>query len=131
MTEAEPQRPQTTVEEWGTVNDLDPRDLPSVLHRVVLPVVAALMRPGEVDSLTLTRQAPTGFAFTSDEDPLLWLVLTCGDDHFDFRLCSVFDDELISADVAASDLYPALQDFVAQSGFGWGEERQGDYTVPS
>lgn len=110
--------------------DLDCSDLDEVRRRVVDPVVGCLIRSGELDRIGLRFGPPPGFkpAFEID-DPEVWLVLGVKDEEFAFRVCKATHD-LWSADDVADQLYDALSDWLPETGFAWGEQRDGHYVIP-
>lgn len=112
------------------VFDLDCSDLLEVHRRVVTPVVASLIRPDELESCTLRFGPPPGWrpAF-DDDDPEVWLILSAGGETFEWRVCTA-TRVLWSAEDTAMTLCDALEDWLPETGFAWGEQRGGDYMVP-
>jgi hypothetical protein len=123
----------------------DELDLAEVLAQVVQPVIGALLRPGEVDSISLgwqtqRRPEPPEFAaepggvfamrLTTEASirwvavELLLLSLVAEGESFSFDLANPNDD-LAEIDLAflRDELWSNLQDFIAESRFGWGELR--------
>lgn len=86
-------------------------DLASVLEQVVLPAVRAVLRPEEPDHLSLRI----------DADGTYELVLRVGDD--------VVHDQVVQPQAPSAPhewrerLTSNLVDWVAESGFGWGQDR--------
>jgi hypothetical protein len=104
--------------------DLDPNDLDEVMRRVVDPVLSALLREDEIDSVEV-RAEPGG----RWREEGTWVSMTLRGEFFEIWLCSP-GPRPESAELAALHLYDVLQDEIAESRFGWGELRGGDYVVP-
>lgn len=92
-------------------------DVPTVLERIVLPVVRALVRDGEsVDEVSLRpEQQAHGHVD---------LLLTIAIEREPFRWVVILDaSSSESEEHARSRLASDLQDFIAESRFGWGQLR--------
>ena len=121
----------------------DALDVESVLRTVVQPVVDELLRPAEVESVDLAWRpvrlpphpgpSPDRGPYQSTlalgepgwvtEDRLVLTVVAVGE-RFTFHLAEP-DTPLdrVDRDWIADQLHSRLQDFVAESRFGWGELR--------
>ncbi len=88
-------------------------DLATVVAEVVLPVLRRLARPGEVDDLSIGWNADG-----------LGLRITMRGELFGEYLWA--DDLPWSPVEARERLASNLQDFIAESRFGWGELREFD-----
>jgi hypothetical protein len=123
----------------------DELDLADVHAQVVQPVIRALLRPGEVEAVTLgwqtqRRPAPPkpveGDAVRLDSETakgasLRWIdvevlvfSLVVRGELFAFDVV-YSDDELAELDLAfvRDDILDRFRDFIAESRFGWGELR--------
>jgi hypothetical protein len=107
--------------------DLDVADLPEVRRRIVDPVLRAMFRPSELSAVELAIGVPEllWWEFPRfEEDPRVWLRLRVGDETFEHRLAKPgfwLDD----ATWLAHNLAGEVQDWIAESGFGWGRLRTG------
>lgn len=94
-------------------------DIAQMLANVVAPVLVAVARPGEVESLVLAWQpelGPTGLPLE------LRLTTTMAGETFHISMWNVGEPVLSDAD-ARERLASYLQDFIAESHFGRGELR--------
>lgn len=99
-------------------------DLPSVLSDIVLPAIRGVLKPDETEDLRLS--------VGNDPASGVWIAelqLSVRSEEFFDR---VFDS-------AVADMSPAewserlasnLEDFVAESRFGWGQDRRADHGQP-
>lgn len=93
------------------------------MYKLVGPVceaVSKLLSEDELSSFTLSRRPPESWQYLNPE-VLLWLTLSVGDEEFVLPLVQVgvreTEDQLIAR------VQSALQDWIAESKFGWGEQR--------
>ena len=91
-------------------------DLVETLRVIVLPAVAAVFRPGELSSLQLSAEG----------DSVRVILAARGE---------TYSDEVVQAGVPGRNpaeweqrLRSNLADFVAESHFGWGQQRDGTST---
>jgi hypothetical protein len=109
----------------GMTHDLDVADLPEVRRRVVDPVVAAMIKPGELTSVELTIEfPPASWAYPdSYGDAGVWLRIRAGDDRFEYRVAKPgfwLDD----AAELAQELAGELCDWICcETSFGWAQVR--------
>ena len=106
--------------------DLDPRDTAEVLRRVVAPVARSLIRADELEDLLAEVHAHDALG---GADGLTLAVKARGEWVGVPRVWSV-GEGLRDAEYLAAEFYDLLQDEVAESRFGWGQLRAGDYEVP-
>ncbi|MGB3763003.1 MAG: hypothetical protein WA966_07240 [Ornithinimicrobium sp.] len=85
-----------------------------VLRDVVDPAVRAVLRDNEVTSLELTD---------AGDDGTYSLRLVAGDDLYTDNVVQALSPET-PVDVWCERLRSNLVDFVAESGFGWGQNRE-------
>ena len=88
---------------------------------VVLPVARSILRDGE----TVTAR----LQLVDDEAPAdIWLNLSVGDDVFGLLLSSASWEgpERAGPDQLAARLADALEDWVPETSFGWGQQRRAD-----
>jgi hypothetical protein len=107
--------------------DLDPADLAEVRRRVVEPVLAAMLRPGELTDLHLGSEIPQArwWDFLGhDQIPSLRLRLTAGEETFEHSLANP-GFWLNDATDLAEGLVDRLQDWICETRFGWGQLRSG------
>lgn len=114
--------------------DLDAADLGEVRRRVVDPVLLAGLRPGELDDVELTFGPPrswSGFPVDADDVPDVWLTVVARGETFSTRPVRATFERWPAYDVAAS-LTDQLEDWLAETGFAWGQRRVVDIgpTVP-
>jgi hypothetical protein len=127
----------------------DELDLADVMGRVVLPVVRALLRPGELDSISLewtTVRIPGwelphgdegGAVFearrlTAEEaarlpwDVVVRLVvrIQAKGETMIYEIVDADETDDIDLDWHEDELFSRLQDFIAESRFGWGQLRK-------
>lgn len=91
-----------------------PPDLTAVLRDAVVPVLAQLVRAEEIDRVSLQRN-----------ESAAWVELTLRGEQAHLWVWTAGETPLGAAGLRqrmASD----LQDFIAESGFGWGELRPDD-----
>jgi hypothetical protein len=125
-------------------------DLAEVLRIVVQPVVRVLLRPGELDSISLdwaTVRIPDwqrpeldgdevvveSRLLTGDEAASLpWaevvrlvLRLQAQGEVMTYEIADAVDTADIDLEWQADELYGRLQDFIVESRFGWGQLREG------
>jgi hypothetical protein len=130
----------------------DELDVAEVLRLVVQPVVGALLRPGELDSISvewatvrvLDRRPPRSDGggnsasvevrgLTADEVAgLRWtevvrlvVRLQAKGEVLTYEIADADDTEAADLEWHADEFYGRLQDFIAESKFGWGELRGG------
>ncbi|MBI4942306.1 MAG: hypothetical protein HY830_16300 [Actinobacteria bacterium] len=117
--------------------DLVTGDAATVGRRVVAPVLEALFRPGEVEHVDV-RVGPDRTAVPEhlrrghlgpEPGLFVWLSVVAVGETYERRICEVVE-EPENAEWLAADLHSDLQDFIAESRFGWGEQREGDWSVP-
>ncbi|WP_088290077.1 hypothetical protein [Kineosporia sp. A_224] len=100
-------------------------------------MLGALLRPGEVDEVDVSigpdrSGAPEhlwGTHLGPEPGRFVWLRVLCSGEAYDRRVCEV-TDQPEDAFALSCDLYSDLKEFVAESRFGWGQLRDGDWTVP-
>ena len=110
--------------------DLDCSSLDEVRHRVVDPVVGCLLRSDELDRNDLRFGPPPGYQrisrLTTLRSGSYWASRTKNSRSGYAKATR----DLWSAEVVADQLYSALSDWLPETGFAWGEQRQGDYVIP-
>ena len=89
-------------------------DLAEAATDVVLPALRAVLRDDELDSLDLTRSDEMGGS-------LALTVVVCGETYRDLVVQGGVPD--MSAEQWRERLRANLVDFVAESRFGWGQNR--------
>ena len=110
--------------------DLDGNDLAEVRRRVVDPVLGALLREDEIDSVTLRIGLDMALPGSRAHAQAVWLTVIARGERFDCYVCKAYAWP-VSAEAAAAEVYEELQELiVAESTFGWGDLRTGDYVVP-
>jgi hypothetical protein len=101
----------------------DEVDLVAIMSQAVARVLGDVLRSGELDEVMLSWggevQMPDGSRSTPTE---LRLVLVCVGEEFTMPIWTLGQDQF-DLSVARDDLRDALQNFVAESRFGWGEQR--------
>ncbi len=107
--------------------DLDFADLPEVRRRVVDPAVALLLAPHEVQEVRLVVGTPPWASGPEyeDDDPEVWVEIRACGEEFGHRLGKM-TRERWDAEEQAGLLAEALQEFIAESAFGWGQLRPAD-----
>jgi hypothetical protein len=120
--------------------------LPIVLRDVVAPCLAQLVRAGELDGIRLewrTVQVPSspddtlralgpGIHIVSGPPKMidelrLRLTLTFGEESFGFDIAAEeYFPSAVQGDLSwvRDELFSSLQDFIAESRFGWGQLRE-------
>jgi hypothetical protein len=98
-------------------------DIVKVLGDAVAPAVAAVFRPGEVESVLLTWEEPITLQDGGQSKPTqLNVHLVChGEEHIS-HVWEVGNQEYDS-DVIKDHLINGFSDFVAESDWGWGQQR--------
>jgi hypothetical protein len=94
-------------------------DLVSLVRHVVQPCLNTLLRPGELESLSLTLAIEQG-----QQRP--HLELTIKGEEFEYTFWAVaMDGDDLCGDMTHHEeaLFASLQDFIAESRFGWGQRR--------
>jgi len=109
----------------GDVTDATDATLRELRRRAVDPVVAGVLRPGELEELSVHR-GENG----SPGD--VWVRLAAGGEAFTQLLSSVDREGEPRAGVQelAARLADQLEDWVCQTTFAWGERRSARYTCP-
>jgi len=104
----------------GKDDRFDPCDLNDVRTRVVVPVLDGLLRPGELDRMTVGRGPAQE----------IWLELTAGGRHWAsaFWFGPLPDPEETLGEVAYF-LADRLEDWVCAD-LAWGEQRIADILIP-
>ena len=121
--------PDDDLAEWvRRPMDLDGNDLAEVRRRAVDPVLAALLREDELDSVALGVGGPPGSPWRGHEEEV-WLAVVARGETFHCFVCKAYAWS-VSAEEAAAQVHEELQEFIAESAFGWGELRTSDYVVP-
>jgi hypothetical protein len=92
------------------------------MRSIVLPAVEAVLREGEVETLSISSTAPLEFLADEDGPGRFWLnVVAVGEP---FYLC--LDSEPlrnVGIDGMRQNVTESLKTFVAESRFGWGQNR--------
>ncbi|MGY2127146.1 hypothetical protein [Blastococcus sp. SYSU DS0617] len=104
-----------------SVTDATDAALSRLRDEVVLPVARSILRDGETVSARLR--------LVDDDAPAdIWLQMTVGDDVFALLLSSASWEgvERAGDDQLAQRLADALEDWVPETSFGWGEQRRAD-----
>lgn len=94
----------------------DPFDLGRVRSDVVEPVVAALLKPGELEDLKVT------WGHRSDQDDLSVMLTARGETFRD----ALWSPDWVGCDTAAGvarRLADHLEDWLCETVFAWGEQR--------
>jgi hypothetical protein len=99
--------------------DLDPANLGEVRRRVVEPVVAALLRPGELSAIQVEFWGPR----ESGDALEVWATVEAQDDRVQARLCKATFEWWDAREVAA-DLAFEIEDWLPQTSFAWGQRRE-------
>ncbi|MEW1959656.1 hypothetical protein [Kineococcus sp. NPDC059986] len=114
----------------GPVTDAEDPDLAALRRRVVDPVVRGMLRPHEVDRLSVHRGV-------DGRDGDVWVVLdTPGERYVDWLPSPWWRPEPHELDPPGSDeeiaahLADRLQDWFAESSTGWGQLRPAVYELP-
>ncbi len=99
-------------------------EIVDVLADVVLPAVRAVLEPDEVDAISLGAADDARFAFFPedclvDADGDLALVVIARGETFRLRLSPSLADPAVLREHLADQMV----DFVAESRFGWGQDR--------
>lgn len=116
-------------------DDLDGNDLAEVRRRVVDPVLAAVLDPGELTVVSLDFGMPGGWegSWADDGDRRAWLVLTAdgGESRFEHPIGKAMFWRSDTDDEAAR-LAGELDEWIGtNTRFGWGSGHSlGDYVVP-
>ncbi len=112
-------------------DDLDCRDLVEVRRRAVEPVVTSLIQPEELEELVVRFGPPGGFHAASPDDlPGVWVALTARGEPFAYAICKA-TEERWNAEAVAGTLAGALEDWVCETSFAWGQRRLARYHVPT
>jgi hypothetical protein len=100
-------------------------DISYMLTEVVAPALHSIARPGEIESVLLAWQPERGPSVDAMPGlPLeLRLTVTMSGEEFRLSMWNVGEPLLPAAD-ARERLASHLQDFVAESQFGWGQFRR-------
>ena len=106
--------------------DLDPRDTAEVLRRVVVPVAESLITADELEDVLAEVRAEEAFGGVD----MLSLGVKARGEWLIVPQVWFVDDGPMDAEWLAGDFFDLLQDEVAESRFGWGQLRAGDYEVP-
>lgn len=115
----------------------------------MLPVVQSLLRDDELEHVRLTFDEPEGSWPFPAEAGSVWLtVVAVGEDFHHMLVLPTADRERAEqddphdvdddaygpldddADGMADNLYSQLWDWIVETGFSWGEPRDGDYVIP-
>lgn len=128
------------------VNDRSVRvdDLDELRRRIVLPVVGSLVRVDELEEVELRFDALDRGWPARSERGSVWLRVTARGEDFVHQLVApsaAFEsveedpenadwDGTLVAEEMAWWLYDRLWDWVVETRFAWGEDRQGDYVIP-
>ena len=130
------ERPVASAPSPGEVSDATDARLRELRRRVVDPVVRGLLADDELTSLSVHwgRDGTQGDA---------WVRLTARGEVFedyltapDWGLADATSDQAggplaLDLEAVARRLASDLEDWIAESGFGWGQQRQARYTLPS
>jgi len=109
----------------GDVTDASDATLRELRRRAVDPVVDSLLRAGELEELTVHWGEPG----LSDD---VWVRLVAGGEAFVQLLSSTAweGEQRAGAEALAARLADQLEDWICESGFGWGQQRTARYTCP-
>jgi hypothetical protein len=109
----------------GDITDASDATLAELRRRAVDPVVAGLLRPGEVEELTVHwgEAGPPGD---------VWVRLVArGEVFVDMLSSPAWEGERrAGAEVLAARLADHLEDWICETRFGWGQRRVARYTCP-
>lgn len=115
----------------GPVTDAEDDRLAGLRRRVVEPVVAGMLRPHEVISLSVHWGV-------DGRDGDVWVCLDAPGDRYQDWLPSPWwaadpqEIDLPASETEIADhLADRLQDWIAESAFGWGELRRPDHRLPA
>jgi hypothetical protein len=105
--------------------DLDPADVPEVRRRVVEPVLAAMLRPGELDWLEVgcSTLDTTSWWSASEFGAEVHVALAVRHERFTLPLAEV-GFWLRRAGDLAERLADALQDWICETDWGWAQLRE-------
>lgn len=123
----------------GALDPCDPEDLDDLRQRVVLPVVNSLLAADELVSVEVRRGPDEDYIRTwsatlaTDELESIWVLVVARDGE---RWGSTVWSSQTAwtartlGEVAAT-LADHLEDWVCETGFGWGQQRVADYVIPA
>jgi len=100
-------------------------DLVTAIEQIIVPVLQAMTKPGEVESLALTWAPPTATVTAPGPPSVLLLEVVLRGEQFQSFVWASSDPPSSPAGIRAR-LASDLQDFVAESRFAWGELRPYD-----
>jgi hypothetical protein len=109
----------------GDVTDVSDATLRELRRRAVDPVVGGLLRPGELEELTVHW----GEAGLPGD---VWVRLVAGGEVFVQLLSSPAweGEERAGVEALAARLADHLEDWICETRFGWGQQRTAQYTCP-
>ena len=101
----------------------DDFDIVKVLEEAVAPAVAAVFRQGEVESVSIAWEEPITLENGAQSKPTqLNVHLVC---HGERHTSNVWEigNQVYDADVIKHHLINEFSDFIAESDWGWGQQR--------
>lgn len=105
------------------ISDAHELDLMGIMEYIVLPVLRTMTKPGEVESLSLTWEQPAPATAEPGQPAVLMLEVVLRDERFQTFVWSPSDPPSSPTKIR-SRIASELQDFVAESRFGWGSLRR-------
>lgn len=107
--------------------DLDPRNVDEIRRRVVEPVVRSLIRPDELEDISLDIR-PEGDP-RGEVRGILTVAVKASGEWISPPIGWGVGDFLLDADDFAADVYDRLRDELTESRLAWGELRDGEFQV--
>ena len=101
----------------------DTVDIVRVLGDAIVPALAAVFKSGEVDSVHVAWEAPVRLSDSTESKPTeLNVHLVCVGEHHQSKIWSVGVGDYDEGELLES-LIDEFSDFVAESTWGWGQQR--------
>jgi hypothetical protein len=101
----------------------DTFDIARALADAVAPALAAVFKPGEVESVRIAWEGPVSLPDGSESKPTeLNVHLVCVGEHHQSNIWSVGGGNYDAAELV-DKLIEEFSDFVAESKWGWGQQR--------
>ena len=107
----------------GDVTDAEDEHLRALRRTVVEPVVASLLTDDELEHLAVHRGV-------DGEPDDVWVVLTAAGEVFNGWLSQPGAEDDWTPQRCAEHLADGLEDWIAESRFGWGQQRTARYVLP-